>query len=76
MKKIQSKIKALECKQDFPHYKSMGFFFKRSMAANSAVYGRIVQNFKLVRDIIVVLLTCMNEEDPTKNDGARVLKSL
>ena len=24
MKKIQSKIKALECLQDFPHYKSMG----------------------------------------------------
>ena len=25
-KKIQSKMKALECHQDFPHYKSMGFF--------------------------------------------------
>ena len=33
----------------------------------------IFLNFELVRDIIVVLLTCMNEEDPIKNEGARVL---
>ena len=26
MKKIQLKIKALECSQDFSHYKSMGIF--------------------------------------------------
>ena len=26
VKKIQSKMKARECLQDFPHYKSMGFF--------------------------------------------------
>ena len=26
MKKIQSKMKALECSQDFSHYKSMGIF--------------------------------------------------
>ena len=26
MKKIQSKMKELECLQDFPHYKSMGIF--------------------------------------------------
>ena len=26
MKKIQSKMKALECYQDFPNYKSMGIF--------------------------------------------------
>ena len=54
----------------------MGFFFKRSRAANSAVCGRIMPNFELVRDITVVLLTCMNEEDPMKGEGARVLTSL
>ena len=27
MKKIQSKMKALECEQNFSHYKSMGVFF-------------------------------------------------
>ena len=41
-----------------------------------AVYGRIVQNFKLVRDILVVLLTCKNEEDLIKNRGARVFTTL
>ena len=53
-----------------------GNFFKRSRAANSAVCGRIEPNFELVRDIIVFLLTCMNEEDPIKHDGASVLTSL
>ena len=98
----------------------MVFFFKRSRAANSAVSGRIVLNFELIRDNIValltyklkmkeqecsqqytlifrrpraayslicggispkfkliqafmhVLVTCKNEEDPVKNEGARV----
>ena len=44
-----------------------------TMAANSAVPGRIRPNFELVRDIMVVLLTCKNEEDPINNEGARVL---
>ena len=77
MKKFQSKIKALECyKQDFPHYKSMGVFFKRSRAAISAVRGRILTNFELVRDIMVVLHTCKKEEDPIKNEDTRVLTTL
>ena len=75
MRKIQSKIKALECKQDFPIL-SLLEFFKRSRAANSAVLGRIWLKFELVRDIIDVLLTCKYEEDPIKNEGARVLTRL
>ena len=43
------------------------------MAANSAVLGPIWPNFELVRDIMVVLVTYNNEEDPIKNEGARVL---
>ena len=35
------KMKALECSQDFSHYKSMGLFSRRSRAANSAVHCRI-----------------------------------
>ena len=70
MKKIRSKMKALECLQDFPQYNSRGFFFERSRAANSAVRGRIMPNFELVRDIMVVLHTCKNEEDQIKNEGA------
>ena len=49
-----------------------GDFSRRSMAANSAVHGRIWSNFKLIQDIIVVLNTCKNKEDPIKNEGARV----
>ena len=33
-------------------------------------------NFKLIRDYIVVLVTCKNEENAIKIEGARVLKSL
>ena len=56
----------------FPHYKSMGFF-RRSRAANSAVIGRIWPTFELVRDIMVVLVTCKYEEDLIENEGAIVL---
>ena len=43
------------------------------MVANSAVPGPIVPNFELVPNIMVVLLTCKNEEDKIKNEGTRVL---
>ena len=67
--KIQLKMKALECSQNFSHY---GDFSRRSRAANSAVLGPIWPNFELVRDVINVLVTCEYEEDPIKNRGARV----
>ena len=51
-------------------------FCKCSRAANSTVLGRIMPNFKLVRDIMVVLHTCKNQEDLIKNEGARVLTRL
>ena len=75
MKKIHFKITALECSQDFSHYKSMGIF-QTLKAANSAVLGRILPKFELVRDIRVVLITCKNKEDPIKNEGARVFTTL
>ena len=43
---------------------------------NSAVLIPILPNFKLVRNVMVVLLTCKYEEDPIKNEGARVLTTL
>ena len=52
------------------------FFFRRSRAANSEVSGGILPKFKLIQAFIVVLVTCKNEEDPIKNEGARVLTSL
>ena len=33
----------------------------------------ILPKFKLIQAFIVVQVTCKNEEDPIKNEGARVL---
>ena len=67
MKMIDSKMKELECSQDFSHYKSMGIFSRCSRAANSAVLGPISPNYELVRDVMAVLVTCKYEEDLIKN---------
>ena len=53
-----------------------GDFLIWSRAGNSTVLGRIWLKFELVRDIMVVLLTCKNKEDPIKNEGARVFTTL
>ena len=68
MKKIRLKLKALE----WPQYKNTRCidFFQR--AAYSAVRGHIWPKFELIRDIVVILVTCKNEEDPLKNKDARV----
>ena len=47
-------------------------FSRRSRASNSAVLGPIWPNFELVLDVMDVLVTCKYEEDPIKNEGARV----
>ena len=65
MRMIESKMKELECSQDFSHY--YGDFSRRSRAANSAVLGPIWPNLELVRDVIDVLDTCKYEEDPITN---------
>ena len=54
----------------------MGNFFKRSRAANSAALGQIRLKFELIPDIMVVLLTCKNEEDQIKNECTGVLTRL
>ena len=46
--------------------------FKRSKASNSVVGDVIWPKFKLIEAFMVVLVTCKNEEDPLKNEGARV----
>ena len=55
---------------EWPQHKIL--IFKHSRADNSAVRGRIWSNFELIRDIVVILVTCKNEEDPLKNKDARV----
>ena len=50
--------------------------FKNSRAAYSAVRVQIWLNFKLTRGFMVVLVTCKNEVDPIKSEGARVVTIL
>ena len=72
MKRIQSNI-AEKCDDIVFPIISLWDFFIRSRAAYSAVLGPIWSNFELVRDVMNVLVTCKYEEDPIKNEGARVL---
>ena len=67
-------MKALECSQDFSHYKSMGIFpdAKGQLTPQSLVRSSRISN----RDVMAVLVTCKYEEDPIKNEGARVVTTL
>ena len=64
-------MRALECSQDFSHFKSMGIF-----PDAQGQLTRIWPKLKLYRDFIVVLVTCKNEEDQIKNEGTRVATRL
>ena len=72
MRMIDSKMKEIECSQDFSHYKSMGIFPDAQRQLTPRILGPIWPNFELVRDVMDVLVTCKYEEDPIKNEGARV----
>ena len=63
MKKIQSKIEALECSQ---HYTSI------FQTCKGSVGGGIWPKFELIQAFMHVLVTCKNEDDRFKNEGARV----
>ena len=76
MKKIKLKFEGARLFTDFSHYKSMGNFSRRSRAANSAVHSLICSNFELVQNFMVVLLACLNEENPIKYRGTRVFTTL
>ena len=65
MKKIQSKMKALEFQQDY-----MSFL---DAQGQPTLKSEIPPNFKLIQAFMVVLLTCKDKEDPIKNEAARVL---
>ena len=75
MKKIHSKLKALEWSQHFSHYKSMGIF-PNTQGQVTHVPGQIPLNFPPMRDIMGLLVACKNEEDPVKNEGPRVVTTL
>ena len=66
MKKILSKMKALEWTQHFPHYNSM-------VAMETS--GRIWPNLELIQALIHVLIYCKYEKNPIKNSGENVMTS-
>ena len=70
MRMIESKMKELECSQDFSHYKSMGIFSDTQGQLTPQSLMESEPKFELVRDIMVVLVTCKYEEDLIKNEGA------
>ena len=71
MRMIVSKMKELECSQDFYHYKTMGIFpdAQGQLTPQSLVRsGRISNSSEMVMDVLV---TFKYEDDPIKNEGAR-----
>ena len=67
MKKIQLKKKELEWSQ---HY---SLFFLTLKAGNSEVSDGTLPKFKLIRVFMVGFVICKDEEDPSKNEGTRVV---
>ena len=63
-------MKALECSQNFSHYKPMGIF--PDAQGQLTPQSLVGSNFELVRNFMAVFITCKNEEDPINNEGARV----
>ena len=57
----------------FSHCKSIGIF---SDAQGKLARGHIWPKFELIQAFMVVLLTYKNEEDPSKNESARVVTTL
>ena len=53
-----------------------GDFSRRSRAANSTDQGLIWPNFDPIRDFMVVIVTCKNEEDLIKNEGTSFVTTL
>ena len=72
MKMIHTKMKELECSQNFSHYKFMGIFQDAQWQLTPQSLVESGPKFELFRDIMVVLVTCKYEEGPIKNEGASV----
>ena len=48
-------------------------YLRRARAVNSVAGGWMWPKIKLIQTFMGVLVTCKNEEDPIKNEGARVV---
>ena len=64
-------MKGLECSQDFSHYKSMGIFpdAQGQLTPQSLVRSGRISNSS---EMLWMFVTCKYEEDPIKNECARV----
>ena len=69
MKKIRSKLKSVEWSQHFSHYMSMEIFPN----AQGQVTHKFLRNFEPIRAFMGFFVVCKNEEDPIKDEGARVV---
>ena len=67
MKEIRLKIEAKSV------HSIIHQFFRRARADNSGVGGGIWPKFELIQAFMHVRVTCKNENDRFKNEGARVL---
>ena len=73
--KINSKLKALEWSQHFSHYKYMVIFLNaHGLVTHKSLVGML--NFEPIQGIMGLLVACKNEQDPVKNEGARVVTTL
>ena len=72
MKKIRSKMKALEWSEDFSHYKSMGIFPDAQEQQLRTPWSDLAEFQTHPRCYRCPY--CKYEEDPIKNEGARVVR--
>ena len=69
------------CKNDEDSIKNEGarefktLYIDFSDAQGQPICGGILPKFELIKAFMHVLVTCKNEEDPIKNEGARVFTS-
>ena len=59
-------------KNSIKHERILNIVFRSSLTANSVVNGGTWPKFELTQAFMHVLVTCKNEEDPIKNEVARV----
>ena len=70
MRMLESKMKELECSQDFSHYKSMGIFPDAQGQLTPQSFGPIWPNFELVRDVMdVFIIASMKKVSQVEEDG-------
>ena len=64
IKEDQLKNETLEIGQDI-----IELYFRHPRAVNSIVGGQLWPKIKLIKALIVLLDTCKNDEDPSKNES-------